>query len=186
MQLDRDLNCALEILYKALSLIRSKQSRHILDADRISACVLDLLCIVHVVLVCEYLAEGIGDSNLSVTLFLLGCLDGGLEVADIVQCVEDTDDVDTIRDGLLYEVLNEVVGIVTVAQHVLSSEQHLELGVRHFLPEDAESLPRILIEEAYAGVECRAAPALCGIEADLIHCGKDRTHIVHGHSCGEQ
>ena len=186
VKLDRNLNGSLQILYKACSLIRSQQSRHILDADRIRAGILDLLSVVHVILMGEYLAEGVGNSYLCVTLLLLGCLDGGLEVADIVQCVEDTDNVDTICDGLLNEVLYQVVSIVTVTQHVLTSEQHLKLGVRHFLSQDTESLPRILVQEAYAGIEGRAAPALSGVEADLVHLGEDRTHFVHRHSCGKQ
>ena len=120
------------------------------------------------------------------TLLLLCCLDGSFKVADIVQCVEDTDYVDTVGDGLLYEVLNQIVGIVTVAQHVLSSEQHLELSIRHFLSQDTQSFPRILVQEANAGIECSAAPALSRVESDLVHLGKDRTHVVHRHSCGEQ
>ena len=36
--------------------------------------------------------------------FFLGSLHSGLQVADIVQCIEDTDDIDTVCDGLLYEV----------------------------------------------------------------------------------
>ncbi len=44
-------------------------------------------------------ASGIGESNLAVDVILLTGIDGTLEVADIVQRIEDTDDVDTVFRG---------------------------------------------------------------------------------------
>ena len=73
----------------------------------------------------KYLAKCVRDSNLSVTIFLLSSLDSCFKVSDIVQCVKNSDDINTICNRLLYKILNKVISIVTVAKHILTSEKHL-------------------------------------------------------------
>ena len=131
-------------------------------------------------------AQGVADAALHMSAFLVGCLDGGLQVAGVVQCVEDADDVDAVGNGLLDEVLDGVISVGTVAQHVLAAEQHLQLLVGQLLAQDAQTLPRILVQEANAGIECSAAPALNGEIRDLVHFGQDGAHLVHGHTGGQQ
>ena len=82
---------------------------------------------------------------------LVGCLDGSLQVAGVVQRVKDTDDVDAVGNGLLDEVLDGVISVGTVAQHVLAAEQHLQLLVGQLLAQDAQTLPGVLVQEADAG-----------------------------------
>ena len=62
-------------------------------------------------------------------LFLIGCLYSGLQVAQIVQAVENTDDINTVGNGLLYEIFYYIVCIMIVSQDILSTEQHLQLGL---------------------------------------------------------
>ena len=178
MELDRDIYCGFKVTHKALGLVRSEQSRHILDTDRISASLFYPLCIIHIILMCEHFTESIGDSYLSVSLLLLCSLDSCLKVSDIVERIKDTDDIDTVCYGFLNEILNKVVCIMTVAKHILASEKHLELGVGHLFSDDPKSLPGILVKKSDAGVKSSSAPALRGIKADLIDLGKDRSHIV--------
>ena len=72
----------------------------------------------------------------------------GLKVSHIVQAVEDTDDVDSIRDGFLHEILYHVVAVGTVAQNVLAAEQHLQRRFLCLRLNLAQSLPGILVHEA--------------------------------------
>ena len=118
--------------------------------------------------------------------FLVGCLDGGLQVARIVQCIENTDHVDAVCNRLLHKVLNGIVCVGAVAQHVLAAEQHLQLLVGQFLAQDAQALPRVFVQKADAAVERSAAPALHGEVVDLIHFRQDGTHLIHGHAGGQQ
>ena len=76
---------------------------------------------------------------------LFGGFDCALEVLNIVESVEDTDDVDTVSDAFLYKILENVVSIVAVAEHILTSEKHLELCVGAVLADCAEPLPRVLV-----------------------------------------
>ena len=182
VELNRDLDRLLESLDQLISVIRLKKSRHVLDADRVCAHLLELLCVVRKVLGGINRTGRIADRRLNMTVFLLGSVYSGLEVAGIVERVEDTDNVDTVCNRLLDEILDDVVGIVTVAEDILSAEEHLELGVLYISADLAESFPRILIEEAQAGVECSAAPCLKGVITDLIKLAEDREHFVGGHT----
>ncbi len=179
VKLNRYLDSALKILYKAFRFVRCEQRGHILYADGVRAGVLDLLCVIHVILMSKYFAEGIGDCHLSVSVLLIRRFDCGLQIADIVKRVENTDYIDTVGDGFLNKILNQIVRVMTVAQHILSSEQHLEFGVGHLLAQYAQALPRVLVQKAYAGVKGSSSPAFRGIKADLVHGGQYRTHIVH-------
>ena len=96
------------------------------------------------------------------------CIRDRLQIAQIVQRVEDTDDVNAVLDGLLDELIDHVVRIMLVAKNVLATEQHLQLGVGHRLAQRAQTLPRVFVQETHAGVKRRAAPALQRIVADLI------------------
>ena len=62
-------------------------------------------------------------------LLLLGSLNGSLQVADVVEAVKNTDNINPVCDRLLNEVLYHIICIVVVAQDILSAEQHLQLGV---------------------------------------------------------
>ena len=44
----------------------------------------------------------------------------------VVQRVENTQDVNAVGNGLLHKILDGVVRVMAVAQHVLAAEQHLQ------------------------------------------------------------
>ena len=115
------------------------------------------------------------------TLFL-SRLNSSFEVANIVQRVEDTDNVDTVRDRFLYEILNAVVSIVAVAEHILTAEEHLKLSIRHFASDNSQALPWVFVKEADTSVESSAAPNFCRVIADLVHFRHYREHFVERHS----
>ena len=85
---------------------------------------------------------------------------GHLHVADVVERVEDAEDVDAPGVRLLDELLQDVVGVVPVADDVLPAQQHLEGGVGHLLLQLGDALPGVLLQEAEAGVEGGPAPHL--------------------------
>ena len=181
-----DLDSLFQLLNQIIAGVGLQQTSHILDADGISTHLLQGLGIVGKVLVVMNRAQRIADAGLNMCALLVGCLDGSLQVARVVQCIEDADDINAVGNGLLDEVLNSVICVGAVAQHVLAAEQHLQLLVGQLLAQDAQTLPGVLIEEADAAVEGRTAPALDGEVRDLVHLGQDGTHIVHRHTGGQQ
>ncbi len=186
MDIYRDLDGLFEFFHEIVACVRCEQSGHVLDTDGVGSHALKFLCILRKVVVVMYGADGIGDGSLHVGAFLLCRVDGSLKVAGIVECVEDTHDVDSVRNYLLYEVSDHIICVMPVSEHVLPAEQHLHLCMGHLFLDASEPLPRILVQEAQAGVERGTAPHLHGIVPDLIHGGQDGKHLVECHTCGDQ
>ena len=169
-------DCVLDALDEVLCLIGTHRARHVFQADGVEAHGLELLAHLDVLFHSVDRALRVGDTAGSdgvLAAVLLGGFQSGLDVAEVVQCVEDTQDVDAVFDGQLDELFHNVVMIVLVAQQVLAAKEHLQLRVGHQSADIAQALPRILAEIAKAGVERRAAPALDRIITGLVHFGKN-------------
>ena len=95
-----------------------------------------------------------------------------------------------IRLGLSYQnfnkIVNNLVRIVAVAEHILTAEKHLQLGVRAFFADKAQSFPWVLVKKTKAGIECCAAPALKRAEADLVKLVENINKFVRPHSCCDE
>ena len=107
----------------------------------------------------------------------LGSHQGGFKVAEIVQGIENTDDINTVLDTELNEFLNDVIMIVLVSQKVLATEQHLKTRIGHVLADVPQSFPRILSQISEAGVKGGAAPALDRVIPGFVHRGEDFLEI---------
>ena len=141
---------------------------HVLDADGGSAHFLQLLDHLHIVGLGVNRRGGIRNGTGSNGTGVDGGLHGNLQVVHVVQSVKNTDDVDTVFHGLLDEELYEIVGVVGVAQNILTPQQHLQLGVGYGSADLAQTLPGIFVQVAQADVEGGAAPAFDGIVASLV------------------
>ena len=186
VDVNRDADGLLQLAHQLGAGVGLEQARHILDADRVCAHLFQGLGILGKILVVMHRAQGVADAGLNMCLFLVGCLDGSLQVAGVVQSIENTDHINAVGNALLYKVLNGVVSIGAVAQHVLAAEQHLQFLMRQFFTQDAQTLPRIFVQKADAGVKRCAAPALHREVRDLVHFGQDGTHFIHRHTGGQQ
>ena len=118
--------------------------------------------------------------------FLFRSPDCRLKVPQIVEAVKDTDDIDTVGDGLLNEILYNVVRIGLVAENVLAAEKHLQFGFLEAFAQLAQTDPRIFLQETKGRVKCSSAPALYGMIAYLIHLVDDRKHLVCRHTGCDQ
>ena len=147
MHLDRDLNCLFQCCYKFRCLIRAKQTCHIFYTDRISAHFLDSLRKIHPVLQCICITECVGHCHLGMCFFFLCRRNCCLQVTDIIHTVKNTDDIDSVCDRFLYEILYHVIGIRTISEDVLSTEQHLQFCVFESVAEFTKSFPRIFFQE---------------------------------------
>lgn len=55
-----------------------------------------------------------------------------------------------------------------IAQDILTTQQHLQLGVGHLGTDLTQPLPGVLLQVAQADVKGSAAPDLSGVEASLV------------------
>ena len=81
------------------------------------------------------------------SLFFIRSLDCGLQVPKIIQAVKNTDNIDSVRNRFLYEILYHIVAIRTISKDILSPEEHLKLRVLETITEFPKSVPRIFLQE---------------------------------------
>ena len=187
VQLDRQLHRLLQRLDQIIGDIRHEQPRHILHTDGVRPHLLDLFGVLHKIRDIVHRAGRIRHRHLHVrTLLPLGRLDGGLEIADVVERVENPDDIDPVRHGFLYKIFHHIVRIVPVAKHILPAEQHLQRGLRHVLFQGAQPLPRVLVQKPQARVKRRPAPAFERPIADIVQQFQRRQHLLSRHAGGDQ
>ena len=132
---------------------------------------------------------GVADGGLADGFAVLADgLHGDLHVREVVERIEDAEDVHPAIGGVFDETGDDVVRVVRVADGVRAAEEHLEKNVRDFLPELAEALPRILVEEAHGGIEGGSAPHFQG--EHLRGAGGVRAcdfqHVVRAHAGGDE
>ena len=151
------------------ALLRAHDAGHVLDADGLTAHGLHLAGQADVHFEVVDGRQRVADRALRVSARRETGLDRRLDVAHIVQRVEDADDVDAVFNRRLNEAAHGVVRIVAVAQNILAAQQHLELGVLHVLLDGAQALPGVLVQIAQTGIERRTAPAFDRIISGRVH-----------------
>ena len=66
-----------------------------------------------------------------------------LDIAKVVECVKNSDDINTVFNALSDEGSYDIIGIVLVAEKILATEKHLKLCVGTSLSDFAKSFPGI-------------------------------------------
>ena len=184
VQVDGNADGLLQALDEGVGVHRQQEVRHVLDAQGVRAHLLQLAAELDKIVLVVDGRNGIGKSRLDLSTVFLGGLDGLLQIAHVVERVENADDVDSVFNALGAELVHHVVGIVLVAENVLTAEEHLQLRVRQVRAQLAQALPWVLVQEAQAAVEGRAAPALEGIVADGVEHLTGGEHILQRHARG--
>ena len=180
--MDGDGDIVLQILDQLVSVVGEQKVCHVLDADGVRTHLLQLFGNADEIVVVVDGADGEAQRDLCPAAVLLDGLDRLTEIADVVQRVKDTDDLNAVFDGLLAEFFDDIVCIVLVAENVLPTEEHLQLGLGHMGFQRAQTLPRILVEEAHADIEGCAAPALEGPIAHVVEQLTGGKHILDAHT----
>ena len=186
MQVNRHIHGILDGGNQIISLLGTHDAGHVLNADGGSAHFLQLLDHFHILGVGVDGGGGVGDGAGGDGAGLHGSFHSHLQVVDVVQSVEDTDHIDTVLHGLLNEQLHEIIGVVGVAQHVLSTQQHLQLGVGHLGTDLAQTLPGIFIQVAQADIEGSTAPALGCVVAGLVDSFQHGLELLVRQTGGDQ
>ena len=140
--------------------LRLEQGGHVLQGDGISTHVEQLTSKLDIALNGVDRADRVANGALRVLAGLLDGSHGVRHVAGIIHGVEDTEHVHAVLSGLVDEAIDDLVVVVAVTQQVLATQQHLETAVGHQLAERAQTLPRILVEEADTRVIRGTTPTL--------------------------
>src|SRR6185503_20571143 len=99
MQMDGDLDRRFDPAYEMIGVEWSQESGHVFDAECIGSQILQ--CFGHVDKTVHAVdgANRIADGGFDMFAAGFHLSHGSFDVADIVQCVEDTKDVDAVRGG---------------------------------------------------------------------------------------
>jgi hypothetical protein len=186
LHVDRNVDRFLESADEFERDVRAQQPRHVLDADRVRAHVLDAFTEIDPQVNRVHGTYRVRDGSLGVLVDLDRRLDRRLEVPEIVQRVENPEDIDAVDRTALDELLHQVVSVMAVAENILAAKQHLLWRIRHGGFQAANALPRVFSEVANTGIEGRPAPGLDRPEADLVEFAGDRQHVVDPHTRRKQ
>ncbi len=111
----------------------------------------------------------------------------GRHLVDIVEGVEDAEDIDAGRGGLVDEGHRDFLRVRRVADRVAAAEQHLQADIRQRLAQRGQAVPRVLAQEAQGNVVGRAAPGLDGEQLrEQPGLGGRGRHQVAGADAGGQ
>ena len=83
------------------------------------------LCVLDVVLVVVDRAQGVADAALNMCACFLSGTHCAFQVAGIVKSIENTDNRYAVINRTVYKFAYNVIGIMVIAQNVLTAQQHL-------------------------------------------------------------
>ena len=184
MDVHRQADFGVEGLHHALGTVRGEHARHVLDGNRVSTQVLQLLAVVQKAVQGMHRRNGVGDGPLEMGAALFDGLGVVYHIADVVEGVEHAKHLDAVAMGGRDEVVHDVFGIVLVAHQVLTTGEHGQRGVGSVGLDGAQPFPRVLIQKAQAGIECGTAPSLDGPVPHAVHLGQDGQHLAYLHARG--
>ena len=166
--------------------IGTQQAGHVLDGHGVGAHLFDHLALLYPHIQGMHRADSVGDGALCMFSLLDHGGDGALDVAHVVHGIEHPEHVHAVFGGAFHKGVDHIVGVVAVAQQVLSAQQHLLRRVGHGLFQLADTLPGVFAQITDAGIKGGAAPGFQGPESNVVQfCGNGQ-HVVQTHACGEE
>ena len=135
VQIDGKTGSFLQCTHQFICSIGSQKTRHILDTQGICAHIFDSSGNVSPVIQSIGITQSIAECDLGMALFLLRSFYCRLQIPDIIQTVKNTNNINTVCNGLLYEVFHYIICIMIITQDILSAEQHLQLGILKSIPQ---------------------------------------------------
>src|SRR5690554_1375162 len=186
LHVDGDIQLFLQTADQVISHVGLQQAGHVFDGDGIGAHVGNFFGQFNPVLDGVYRAGGVGNGALSVLAGLANRLDSSRQVARVVHRIKNTEHVYAVLGGTVYKPLYHVIRIVTVAQKVLATQQHLLGRVGHGFFQLADTIPGVFAQVTDTGIKGSTTPGFERPETDLIEFLGNRQHIVQPHTGGQQ
>src|SRR5262245_44756259 len=107
--------------------------------------------------------------------------DRPVHIPHVVQCIEDTEDVDAVCSGAFNKAFEHIVCIMPIPNQVLPPQQHLQFCLGHRGAERPQSLPGIFLQKTQAGVKGGTAPDLQRPKAYRVEFLGNRQHVLSAH-----
>ena len=75
----------------------------------------------------------------------VGSAEEGKKIAQVVQGIEYPEYIDAVYRRPLHKGIDDIIGVVAIAEDILPPEQHLLRGIRHRFFEFTDPFPGIFI-----------------------------------------
>ena len=109
-----------------------------------------------------------------------------LNISEVVHRIEYAEHVDPVCGRTLDKRVNDVVGIMPVAENILAAKEHLKTSIGHCFANKAKPFPGIFPQISNAGIESSSSPNFGGPVADAIQFFANRQKICDAHTRGQQ
>ena len=139
MEVQGKRNARFESFNNFIGCIGSQQAAHILQTNDLNSQLGQTFSEAQKIIDGVNRADRVADRPLCVFAALADRLDGRFQVTDIVQSVENTENIDTVRRRLLNEPFYYPIFIMPVSKQVLPAQKHLEGCLLEALLEFAEA-----------------------------------------------
>ena len=131
MQMKRDRDRCFDSADEMIGVERRQEPGHVFNTEGVGSQIFKLFRHIYETVYAVNGADGIADGGFDMFAAGLYLSHSPFDIADIVQCIEDTKDINAICRGPFDESFQHIVGIVPIADQVLTAEQHLKLGIGH-------------------------------------------------------
>ena len=186
MQMDGDLHRPFDTVYEVVGIKWRQEPGHVFNTEGVGSQILQLFRHVDKTVDAVDGTDCIADGSFDMFAARFHFPHGPLDVADIVQGVEDAEDIDAVGGRPFNEPFQYIVGIVPIADQVLPAEQHLELGIGHGGAQCAKPFPGIFFEKAQTRIEGGATPDFERPIADSIELLGDGQHVFRPHAGSQE
>ena len=182
VQVDRDADGGAQGCYQFEGGVGREQTGHILDAKGIAAQCFQFTGQQDELRNVMHRTGGIADTAFGMFTGFFHRFNRDAQVAHVVHRIKNAEHIHPVVGRFGNECTHHVIGIVAVAEQILSAQQHLDAAVRQSLAQFSEAFPRVFFQKSHAGIESRAAPCFQRPEANAIQLGTDGQHVVGAHA----
>ena len=159
VEVNRNVNFSLEPFNKIVCGHRQKQVCHILDTNRVGTHLNELFRKFNEIIFVMDGTDCVAQCRFTVSAVFFCEFNCGFQITNVVECIENSNNINSVFNCLTAELFNNVIRIVLISQNVLSAEQHLKACMRECFFELSETFPRIFIQKTEAGIKSCTAPA---------------------------
>ena len=179
LHMDRHRHGLLQARDQFKGLIRLQETRHILDGDGMGTHVLQPFGKINPHFDGMDGADGIGNRSLGMLAVRNGGLDSTLKVARIVERIENSEHVDAMNGRSLDKLVNNVIGVMAIAEEILRSKQHLKGRLGQRLLQKPQPIPRILTEITNTRIKGCPTPTFKGPKTNRVQLLTDGQHVIN-------
>ena len=161
--------------------LRRDEARHVFDADRLASAIDERLAQFHKGLDGVNRTDRVADLATRLLAGRQGRVDRRMEVAHVVEGVENPQHIHSAMRRALHESRDHIVRKTRVLHDVLSAQEHAVRRLGGTLLQRADPFERILAQKTQTRINRRPAPRFQLVKTQCIQISQCREHLLGPH-----